>query len=313
MSAVAHSRTVVTLQVPTADVTFRALGTDVRLIVTGGRARAAVAGAREELLDYHARLSRFRPTSELSTLNRDARRVVPASALLRSAVRAGLWAAQASGGLVDPCLLDALEAAGYARSYESAGAIELPSATPRAARAHAAPVWRSVRVDDDAGVIERPPGVRFDLGGSGKGHAADLIARRFASFGGWVVDCGGDVRVGGTRQIDIAHPLRTQPAARVVVADSAVATSSVVARAWRTDDGSRAHHLLDPATGRPAWTGLLAATALAPTTLYAETLAKVALLRGAEGARDALAGYGGIVVHADGSVEKIGALDEATT
>jgi thiamine biosynthesis lipoprotein len=88
-----------------------------------------------------------------------------------------------------------------------------------------------------------------------------------------------------------------------------VATSSIVRRAWRTAAG-HAHHLLDPATGRPAWTGLLAATALAPTTLEAETLSKVALLAGPRGARRALAGHGGIVVHADGEVERIGPLPE---
>ena len=100
---------------PTADVTFRALGTDVRLIVTGSRAAAAGADAKRLVLDYHARLSRFLRGSELCALNADPRPVVPASTLLRSAVRAGLWAAERSGGLVDPCLLDALEAAGFER------------------------------------------------------------------------------------------------------------------------------------------------------------------------------------------------------
>ena len=77
-----------------------------------------MAGGRRLILDYHARLSRFLETSELCALNADPRPVVPASPLLRSAVRAGLWAAERSGGLVDPCLLAALEAAGYVRSYE---------------------------------------------------------------------------------------------------------------------------------------------------------------------------------------------------
>ena len=71
-----------------------------------------------------------------------------------------------------------------------------------------------------------------------------------------------------------------------------------------TRDGRRAHHLLDPCTGRPVWTGLLTATALAPTTLEAEMLAKIALLRGADDARTVLE------PHEDGSVEAIGARFE---
>jgi len=280
---------------PTADATFRALGTDVRLIGDP----AAVAGGRRLILGYHARLSRFLETSELCALNADPRPVVPASPLLRSAVRAGLWAAERSGGLVDPCLLAALEAAGYVRSYEHSAA-PLPDGPARPAEPDPECRWRAIRVDDEAGTIARPPGLRLDLGGSGKGHVADLVSERFAPL---VVDCGGDVRIRGSREVEIAHPLREEPAARVLVHDGAVATSSVVARAWTTAAGHAAHHLLDPRTGRPAWTGLLTATAFAPTTLEAETLAKVALLSGPDGARRALAPRGGVLVHAGGDVE----------
>jgi FAD:protein FMN transferase len=59
---------------------------------------------------------------------------------------------------------------------------------------------------------------------------------------------------------------------------------------------------------RPA--GLLTATALAPTALEAETLAKTALLRGAYDARSVLERHGGLLVHEDGRVEAIGALFE---
>ncbi len=291
----------------TIDETFPALGTDVRLIATGPGARGAVSRARAEILGYHARLSRFLPDSELSALNADPRPVVPASALLRCAVRAGLWAARRSGGLVDPCLLEALEAAGYARSFVRGDARpSSPSGLGRPAAPDPAWRWLHVRVDDERGTIARPPGLRLDLGGSGKGHVADRVARHFTGLGAWVVDCGGDIRVGGTRTIHIAHPLRDRPAARLLVADGAVATSCVVGRAWLRRDGRRAHHLLDPASGEPAWTGLLSATALAPSTLHAETLAKIALLRGPHGARETLARRGGVIVHSDGDVERVG-------
>lgn len=310
MTAVAGRgpRVAIRLDAPTIDETVRAFGSDVRLIASGPLARAAVARARAEILQYHERLSRFLPSSELCALNRDPRPVVPASALLRGAVRAALWAARRSEGLVDPCLLDALEAAGYERSFEPGDPLPPPSGPCRLPAADPAARWRAVRVDDAAGTITRPPGLRLDLGGSGKGHAADLVAPHFAGLRGWLADCGGDIRVGGVRAIDVAHPLEAAPAARVRVRDGAIATSSVVARAWLTRHGRRAHHLLDPSTGEPAWTALLSATALAPTTLEAETLAKVALLRGPAGARAVLRARGGLVVHAGGDVEAVGPL-----
>jgi len=60
------------------------------------------------------------------------------------------------------------------------------------------------------------------------------------------------------------------------------------------------HHLLDPATGRPAFTGIVQATALAPTALEAEWRAKAAVLAGPAAAPRRLP-HGGVLVFDDGS------------
>jgi FAD:protein FMN transferase len=293
-----------------ADTTFRALGTDVRLVVVDDDADALVDRATEEIADYDARLTRFRPDSELCALNADEREEVPASPPLREAVSAALWAAERSGGLVDPCLLDALEAAGYAGDFRSDGILAAPAGAPRPVNPDPAERWRSIRVTGTA--VVRPAGLRLDLGGTGKGHVADRVAKLLDGARRWAVDCGGDVRVGGGEQeVLVAHPLRDEIVTSLRLSDHAVATSSTVARSWATRDGGRAHHLLDPATGRPAWTGLLAVTAVAATTLEAETLAKTVLLRGPDAGRAALGPHGGILFHADGSAEHLHAAVNA--
>jgi hypothetical protein len=43
------------------------------------------------------------------------------------------------------------------------------------------------------------------------------------------------------------------------------ATSGLNVRIWRDEDGRYSHRLRDPATGEPAWTGLIGATALGDT------------------------------------------------
>ncbi len=90
------------------------------------------------------------------------------------------------------------------------------------------------------------------------------------------------------------------------VAAGGVATSGINVRLWRTGGGRFAHHLLDPATGEPAWTGLVGVTALGSTALEAETLAKAALLSGPEAAREWLAEHGGLLVHDTGETERVG-------
>jgi FAD:protein FMN transferase len=79
-----------------------------------------------------------------------------------------------------------------------------------------------------------------------------------------------------------------------------VATSGIGGRSWIGADGRPAHHLLDPSTGRPAFTGVVQATALAHTALDAEVRAKAALLRGPVDGLRWLA-HGGVLVFDDGS------------
>ena len=80
-----------------------------------------------------------------------------------------------------------------------------------------------------------------------------------------------------------------------------MATSGIGRRSWLDRQGLVAHHLLDPSTGRAAYTGIVQATALAPTALEAEVRAKAALLAGPASAADHLP-HGGLLVLADGEV-----------
>jgi FAD:protein FMN transferase len=296
------------------DVTFPSMGCEARLLVEG----ADPAGVRAFLTAFEARLTRFDARSELCALNASPDAAVPASPLLRRAVRAGLWAAERSGGLVDPTLLAPLRAAGYVRSHRPSGltlAAALREAPPRRPAApDPAARWRAVSVDDAAGIVRRPPGVEIDSGGTGKGLAADLAARLLAGADRYAVDCGGDLRVGGpgalARPFDmrVRHPLTGEVAHELQMTAGGIATSGLDVRLWRDAAGGVAHHLLDPSSGRPAWTGVIGATALAPTALEAETLAKTALLSGPARAARVLARHGGLVVRDDGDVVPVGCL-----
>lgn len=309
------------------DTSFEAMGSHVRLLIgEPGPGLPSPSEAAERacgfVAEFEAALSRFDPTSELSVLNRDCRDRVPASPLLRQAVAAGLWAAERTGGLVDPTLVDQIERAGYASSRVGAVPAPLRSALAAApARRPAEPDpaanWRRFAVDETSGDVVRPPGLRFDTGGIGKGLAADLIAASLEGYGRFVVDCGGDIRVGGRdasrhpRAVAVEHPLSGGRPYVVSLRAGGIATSGLNVRIWRREDGSFAHHLLDPATGGPAWTGLVGVTALGASTLEAETLSKAALLAGPERGRALLAAHGGLLVHDGGRVELVGRLAAA--
>jgi len=88
------------------------------------------------------------------------------------------------------------------------------------------------------------------------------------------------------------------------LAAGGVATSGIGRRSWIAPDGRPAHHLLDPSTGRPAFTGVVQATALAPTALDAEVRAKAAVLAGPIDGRRWLS-RAGVLVLDDGCHEVV--------
>ncbi len=282
------------------------------------RLEHAAADAQSLLVELERRWTRFDSASDLNALTDDARAELPAHEHVRALIRAGAWAGCVSGGLVDMTLGAQLAQAGYDRHWagETAPLSEaLAAAPPRAAASpHPAARWQALGVDRRAGTIRRPPGVVLDSGGLGKGLAADLVAARLVGLR-FIVDVGGDLALGhgggGPHEVVVTHPLTGETAHRFHLGSGGVATSGIHRRLWLDEHGVPAHHLLDPSTGRPAWTGLLTATAVGRNALEAEVLAKVAMLRGPRGARRALAALGGVLVHEDGVVEVVPALQRA--
>jgi thiamine biosynthesis lipoprotein len=282
--------------------TFACFGATCGVFVSGDDAAAAVARARRRLLGWHARFTRFDPASELSRLNADPRAAVPVSPTLAELARVAVAAAEMTGGLVDATLVGALERAGYRADLPAPLPLPLalrlaPARAPAAAQPDAP--WRHVSVDGD--VIRRPPGTALDSGGLAKGLFADLLAAELAGHTSFGIDCAGDLRVGGTpRPVHVASPFDRPGLHTYELADCAVATSGIGRRSWIDGRGRPAHHILDPATGTPAYTGVVQATAIAPTAVEAEIRAKAAVLSGPDDGPDWLA-HGGVLVFDDGS------------
>ncbi len=291
-----------------AAISFDCFGGRCSLAAERG-AEAAVWRAREFLLRCHRSLSRFQAHSELSRLNANPAAEVSVSPLLAAALAAALEAARLTGGLVDPTLLEPIERAGYERSLRGHRPLQLAELTASSApRRPGTPDprqrWREIELDAGRGLVRRPPGLGIDLGGSAKGWAADRCAAILARAGARAADCCGDVRVAGavTREVRITGPEGGRTLHRYWLRDAGVATSGLGRRSWRAADGSAAHHLLDPASGEPCFSGLVQATALAPTALEAEARAKAALLSGPQGCGQWLP-HGGLVIDEAGELD----------
>lgn len=235
-------------------------------------ARAAIEAAFAEVDRVEALLSEWRETSEISAVNRAAggpalavgdelmqvvQRSIEISGLtggafdITFATCAGLWSFRErrvpKDGEVEACL----QKVGYER----------------------------VELDSGASTLRLPEaGMRIGIAGIGKGFGVDRAAQVLEQRGirAYVVDGGGDIRLLGDNRgrpwkVGIRHPRRPDLYASVTASAGAVVTSGDYMQYFERD-GHRYHHILDPATGRPA-TRSIAVTVTAPTATDADALA----------------------------------------
>jgi thiamine biosynthesis lipoprotein len=247
------------------------------------RARRLLAG---QLAELDLACSRFRSDSELSRANARAGQTVRIGPLLAAALRAGLGAAEASGGLVVPTLGAPLAAAGYDRTFRLVrrqGRLAFAIAPEPAA-------WRDVMLDSSRSELTIPQGIQLDLGATAKAFAADRAAGAIAAATGSavLVSLGGDIAVAGEPPgpgwpvlIAQRHDASLDaPGPVVSIAGGGLATSSTRVRRWQSRRGEL-HHILDPRTNRPAETPWHTVSVTAATCLDANVAATGAIVAGA--------------------------------
>lgn len=286
------------------ELRFRAMGTDAHIAVVGGN-DAMLHSGEWHVRDLERRWSRFLDTSEVSALNSHAGSFVVVSSQTFELVTKAIAAWRNTGGRFDPTVGAALVAHGYDRTFTEV----LASVAPYdGSGVGPAPGPGDVHLIPSVNGITMPAGVTLDAGGIGKGLAADLTARMLLASGadGVLVNLGGDLRAAGRPpssegwSITVPDPLQPdRELLRLAIPEGAVATSSRLQRRWQTTSGE-AHHLIDPRTGRPARTDVVAVTVVAAEAWWAEALAKALFLAGPVGL-DEIDDIHAVVVTADGA------------
>jgi FAD:protein FMN transferase len=278
---------------------FPAFGS-MAVVVTsdGSRLSDAVSAVQRTVEAFDLACSRFREDSELSALNRAGGRTIRVSALLLEAVAAAVRAAALTDGDVDPTLGNALIALGYDRDFamglddrgDGGGRSARDGAPSNAALSFASVAgWRTIRIDLDAGTVGLAQGVILDLGASAKALACDhaAAAAHDAAGEGVLVSLGGDIATAGpapqegwrVRVTDDHRSGVDAPGQWITIRSGGLATSSTAARRWRSG-GETVHHVLDPASGRPAAGGWRTVSVAAATCLDANIASTAAIVRG---------------------------------
>ena len=280
------------------------MGTSARIVADApSHERALVASERalEALEATEARLSTWRPTSELSELNRSP--IWTAFELSQSThdelTRAMAWA-RASDGAFQPAS-GALTAAWDLRGE---GRAPTPGQLSSAVLASG---LGSIQLKPRSRAAYRTvANASIDAGAFGKGAGLDAALATAEDDVSLLVDLGGQLAwtVRSALWMDIAHPRqREQSICRIQRgARGSLATSGNSER-QRTVDGAQVGHLFDPRSGTLA-PNFGSATVFAPSALDADCLSTASFVLGPSAAIDwidTLPGIDAVIIETTGS------------
>lgn len=263
------------------------MGTLVSITAVGRThdlAAEAVSAGFQEVKRLEQMLSTWISDSELSKVNAAAgRSAVRVSLETMVLVRKSLQVAEMTDGAFNIAIGPAVDA------WNISAEPRLPTTTELAAlkplvdlqKVHT-DVWeRTIQLEQ--------PGMRIDVGGIGKGYAADQVVTvmKKAGAAAGVVALSGDIKTfgrlpeGGAFRVGIRHPRKDgEIVAELDLQDEAISTAGDYERFF-DKDGVRYHHILDPQTLQPA-RGCQSVSVVAKEGLWADGLDTGIFVLGAE-------------------------------
>ncbi len=268
---------------------FYAMDTVLTLTAYGDGAAEGITKAGEEIERLDALLSTARKESEVASINAASMETEGEMFALSedsiALLTASLYLNEETGGAFDITIYPLMQLWGFpTKEYrvpsddEIAGTLALVGSD-------------RISFDPEEGEMSFPmKGMEIDFGGIAKGYAAERILQIFRDAGitSGLVSLGGNVQTLGTKpdgspwKIAIQNPYGEENYLGVLqAADKAVVTSGGYERYFE-ENGKRYHHILDPATGCPADSGLLSVTIINDDGMMADGLSTALFVMGEE-------------------------------
>ena len=251
-----------------AQESIQVIAMDTAMVLTayGKESTRAVYDAEEEVRRLDALLSRTSGSSEISMLNGAGGEMVPVGAEICTLIQMAGDFTEATGGAFDITIAPVVSAWGFTTdSYQVPDREALQTLLESVGMEHVHLSGGSARLD---------PGTMIDLGGIAKGYTADRVAEIFQEHAvpRGKVELGGNILVIGDKPDGTAwrvgvqdpkHPDKADGLVCVLNLTDAFAVTSGSYQRYFEQDGKRYHHIIDPATGCPADSGLTSVTVVA--------------------------------------------------
>ena len=230
--------------------------------------------------DLESLLSVTDPGSEIYRANHSGGAAVSLSDPTRELLENALSLCDETGGALDVTVYPAVRAWGFTTGdYRVPEEAELSALTEHI---------DYTRVSLDGNRLTLPAGMELDLGAVAKGCTGDLLMSLFREEGvnSAIVELGGNVQALGAKPDGSPWRVALQApeggyAGVLEITDKAVITSGGYQRYFE-QDGETYIHIIDPATGHPAQTGLASATIVADSGLRGDGLSTALFVMGRE-------------------------------
>lgn len=241
---------------------------------------AALSDVKTEIERMDALLDRGNENGEIYAVNKN--KTAEVSAETADLIRAAVEISEKTDGAFDISMAAVSDLWGfYGGNFRVPADSELQTALSGAG-------YEKIRLDGNK--ITIPQNAAIDLGGIGKGCASDRAADILKNSGvkSAVMSLGGNVYTLGKRpdgeewKIGIADPRDTSSVIGTVkVSDTAVVTSGGYQRFFESG-GRTYHHIIDPATGKSAESGLSSVTIVSKSSTSADGLSTALFVKGLE-------------------------------
>ena len=259
---------------PFVRVSRPVMGTEAHVVLYARDPKAAFDAAQaalDEIQRLENVLSDYDPESELMRLcAAEHDEPVPVSRDLYDALSLALDFARRTGGVYDPTV------GAYTHLWREARKTGARPSDEALAEARTRVGWQKVEMHPPTRSVRfTVKGLQLDLGGFGKGYAAQAAWAMLgiAGFPQCLVDVGGDIVVGAPPEGQEGWRVALEDGTAVRVHDCAIAGSGPGDRAIEIGD-VRYGHILDPRTGVGITTGARS-TVIAPDAASADVFATV--------------------------------------
>lgn len=255
--------------------------------VFGERAEEALEAAKKETARIERLLSRFIPDSEISRVNKSAgRRYVELSSDTYEVLSRAIEFSGSCSGCFDITIGPLVDL------WRSAKSRLTPPEDIKVKQIIPLVNYKDLILDPvKKAAFLKNKGQSIDLGGIGKGYAAERILEvlreygitsAFTNFGGNVAAIGAKPE-GSPWRVGIQHPRsENKLIGALSISNKSVVTSGDYQRFFVDKAGNIYHHILNPATGYPSESGLISATVITKNSMAADALSTILFIAGLE-------------------------------